>query len=177
MQLLPLDAGFNRAILAIASRLFPTGYDVSPEAPSTFRALCDHLDAGRPMIVYDGASESTIYACPEVNFAFRAWHDYCHWKGRCDFSLNGERRAMEMQREHMRKLFGIVPRWEALLECEIIGQGEFYAKTKTFVADQRAFALAWLAERGFAANENAPEDDRNGANEFVAAARLNCGLA
>jgi hypothetical protein len=55
--------------------LFPTGYDVSDDAPSTFRGLCKHLDSGGRMTVYRGGSEATIFADNEVNYAFRAFLD------------------------------------------------------------------------------------------------------
>src|SRR5208282_1357378 len=100
------DIHFNAAVLTMCSRLLPGGYDVSLAAPETYEELIAHLDAGGRMVVYSGGSERTIYGDPEVNFAFRAWHDWCHWRGRHDFSQEGERVACAMQSEHLVTLYG-----------------------------------------------------------------------
>ena len=89
-HLLPLDPTLNAAILSIARNLFPDGFDVSPDAPSTYTALKAHLDAGKGLVVYDGGCAGTIYANPAVNHAFRAWNDWSHWRGDHDFSVEGE---------------------------------------------------------------------------------------
>ena len=86
----PLDPNLNAAILAIAKRLFPDGFDVSDDAPDTYEKLKAHLDAGNRMLVYGGGSQHTIYADPAVNHAFRAWHDWTHWTGQHDLTFKGE---------------------------------------------------------------------------------------
>ena len=143
----PLDRGFNAAILSIAAELFPDGFDVSPDAPGTYKALKGHLDAGKRLVVYDGGSEGTIYVDPAVNHAFRAWHDYSHWKGEHDFSLEGECAVFEMQRRHLLYLYGDsaqTRRW--ILRAEVIGQRLFYERYKRFVDDQRGFIEAYLKD-------------------------------
>jgi hypothetical protein len=65
--MLPLDPGLNTAILSIASDLFPDGFDVSPDAPSTYKALKAHLDTGKRLVVYDGGCEGTIYVDPALS--------------------------------------------------------------------------------------------------------------
>ena len=70
-----LDIQFNAAVLTICNRILPAGYDVAAVAPETYEELIAHLDAGRRMLVYSGGAEQTIYGDPEVNYAFRAWHD------------------------------------------------------------------------------------------------------
>jgi hypothetical protein len=42
----PLDPNLNAAIIAIAKRLFPSGFDVSDDAPDTYEKLKAHLDVG-----------------------------------------------------------------------------------------------------------------------------------
>ena len=86
----PVDFELNKAILTICRTILPGGFDVSDNAPSSFRALCNHLDAGGKMTVFGGGCEDTIYASQDVNQAFRAWHDLCHWRAGYDFSLQGE---------------------------------------------------------------------------------------
>jgi hypothetical protein len=52
---------------------------------------------GKRMRVWSGASEEMIYDNADVNFAFRAWHDLCHWKGQFPFTLEGKIATCEMQ--------------------------------------------------------------------------------
>ncbi len=144
-----LDIHFNAAVLTICSRVLPGGYDVSDSAPETYDELIAHLDAGGRMIVYSGGSERTIYGDPEVNFAFRAWHDWCHWRGRYDFSHEGERAACAMQGDHLIARYGEsseTRRWRRILQAEIIGQREYFDRHGTFPEDQRAFVAAYLAD-------------------------------
>jgi hypothetical protein len=141
------DIHFNAAVLTICSRVLPGGYDVSLAAPETYEELDAHLDAGGRMVVYIGGSEQTIYGDPEVNFAFRAWHDWCHWRGPHDFSHEGERAACAMQSEHLVTLYGESPqtrRWRQILRAEIIGQREFFDRHGVFPEDQRGFVAAYL---------------------------------
>lgn len=143
----PLDTGLNVAVVHIASRLFPVGFDVSEQAPSTYEELKQHLDAGRRLIVYAGGSDRTIYGDPEVNWHFRAWHDWAHWRGAHDLTHVGECAATEMQVGHLRVLYGGNPttrRWAAIIRAEIVGQAEFYRRHQRFPDDQRGFVEAYL---------------------------------
>ncbi len=144
-----LDIHFNAAVLTICNRVLPGGFDVSDTAPATYDELVAHLDAARRMLVYNGASERTIYGDAEVNYAFRAWHDWCHWRGRYDFSYEGERAACAMQGDHLIARYGESPqtrRWRRILEAEIIGQRDYFDRRGTFPEDQRAFVAAYLAD-------------------------------
>lgn len=142
------DIQFNAAVLTICSRVLPGGYDVSDVAPETYDELIAHLDAGKRMLVYSGGSQRTIYGDPEVNYAFRAWHDWCHWRGRHDFSHEGEGRACAMQGNHLVTVYGEssqTRRWRRILHAEIIGQREFFDAHDVFPDDQRAFVERYLA--------------------------------
>jgi hypothetical protein len=142
-----LDPGLNAAIIAIASDLFPDGFDVSADAPGTYAALKAHLDAGKRLVVYDGGCEGRIYGDAAVNHAFRAWHDFSHWKGEHDFSVEGECRVFDMQRRHLLYVCGDTPqtwRWIGILRAEVIGQRLLYERHKRFVEDQRGFIEAYL---------------------------------
>lgn len=144
----PLDRGLNVAILHIASRLFPTGFDVGANAPETFEAINEHIARTGRMLVWNGASENTIYDDAEVNYAFRAWHDWCHWFGHFDFSLGGERLAAEMQKAHLRSLYvgcKELTRWEAIIDAEVNGQAAYAEYWGIFPNHQRAFVEAYLS--------------------------------
>ena len=137
-----LDIQFNAAVLTICNRILPAGYDVAAVAPETYEELIAHLDAGRRMLVYSGGAEQTIYGDSEVNYAFRAWHDWCHWRGRHDFSLAGERATCAMQGAHLVALYGESAQttWRRrILRAEIIGQREYFDRHGEFPDNQRAF--------------------------------------
>lgn len=156
--MLPLDRSFNIAVLNISSRLFPTGFDVSDHAPSTYAELKELLDSGARMVVYSGGSEKTIYADPEVNYSFRAWHDWCHWRGRHPFDAEGEISVCNMQCDHIRTLYGVsehAARWCRIIHAEIIGQQMFYDRYGQFPEDQMAFVKRFLADPTFLFREAA----------------------
>jgi hypothetical protein len=142
----PLDTGFNIAVRTIAECLCPS-YRVSDYAPDTYEKLKAHLDLTKCMVVWSGASESTIYACPEANWAFRAWHDWCHYTGRHEFTPGGERAVFEMQKLHLLLLYGdcaTTRRWIDILRAEVIGQQEYFYEHGHYPEDQRAFVEAEL---------------------------------
>jgi hypothetical protein len=66
----------------MASRFLPKGFKTARKAPSTYEEIKTLLDNGKPIVVDSGGSNHTIYADKHINYAFRAWHDYCYWKGR-----------------------------------------------------------------------------------------------
>jgi Ribosomal RNA adenine dimethylase len=143
-----LDIQFNAAVLTMSSKLFPGGFLVGPDCPHSYEELVARLDAGKMMYVYDGASDRTIYGCPEVNYAFRAWHDWCHWKGRHHFSYTGEVAVYHMQCGHLDKIYGESARtehWKRILKAEIVGQLEYLLEYGQFPEDQRSFVENYLA--------------------------------
>lgn len=150
----PLDTALNVAIMHIASRLFPAGFDVSEDAPHTFEQLRTHIGSGRRIVVFCGGSDATIYADREVNWCFRAWHDWCHWCGGHPFSLAGETAVFRMQAQHLLSLYGGGPdvqRWIRIIHAEIVGQADFCEINGHFPEDQYAFVVDYL-ERAVHAN-------------------------
>ena len=149
MQALPLDRGFNVAVNHIASRLFPRGFDVAADAPETFEALKAHVAETRRMKVWNGASERTIFADPETNYAFRAWHDWCHLAGGFEFTPEGEAAAVALQQEHIRTLYGETEQakyWVRILDAEVNGQLQYAAEHGDFPADQFSFVKEYLSQ-------------------------------
>lgn len=143
----PLDPALNSAIVAIASLLFPAGFDVDDVAPDTYEKLRAHLDAGRRMLVWSGASEFTVFGCREVNWAYRAWHDWCHWQGAHDFTLEGEEATATMQAEQLAFLYGDTEqtcRWRRIIHADIVEQGRYAAQFGDFPVDQMAYVLGVL---------------------------------
>jgi hypothetical protein len=150
----PLDTEFNCAVLTIARKLFPTGFDISESAPSTLDELNQHVATTGRMLVYSGGSDYTIFSDSETNYSFRAWHDWCHMKGNYDFTTQGESMACKMQVSHLHTVYGEnhpkMKLWEALLDIEINEQVKDFEANGYFVEDQYKFAIAKLHDIGLA---------------------------
>lgn len=154
----PLDPHLNAAIIFITHKIFPIGFHVSEDAPASFDELCAMLDSGKSMTVYSGGSAQTIYGGPHVNYAFRAWHDWCHWQGRHDFNADGELATCDMQISHLCETFGLnghTRRWADILKAEIIGQAMYLEWHGRFPDNQRLFVELYLVNSQLAFSDPA----------------------
>ena len=116
-------------------------YTARSIAPSTFPEIME-----APGIVWDGASDATIWGDAHTNHAFRAWHDACHIAGQFDFTLAGEIATCEAQKRALLRFAPRAPAWALrLLDAEITGQALHYAQHGAFPLDQRRFVLERLA--------------------------------
>jgi hypothetical protein len=100
------------------------------------------LVSGSKILVYSGASALTIYDDKEVNFAFRAWHDWCHWQGKHPFTVEGESEACDMQCRQVYDLFGFnaqTIRWSHILKAEVLGQALYRERFGRFPTNQPLF--------------------------------------
>lgn len=148
----PLDRQFNVAVLHLAGMLHPTGFNVSDVAPNTLAEVNESIASGR-LTVWSGASEATIFGDREVNYAFRAWHDWTHWRGQRPFTRDGEVATARDQQQHIRLVYGngkISKRMQALVWAEVVGQLEYQELWGNFPTDQRAFVEAYLRDPGAA---------------------------
>ena len=147
MQSEILDSGFNVAVNHIASRVLPCGFDISSDAPGDYESLIKHYEKTGRVCVWDGASDQTIFGCPETNYAFRAWHDARHITARADFSLEGEVETCKAQCRDIYSLFGdgsTAIRYSRYLWAEIVGQAKYNLINGGFPVDQIGFVRAWL---------------------------------
>ena len=144
----PLSVRFNVAVLHIAGRILPNGFDVSENAPQTFDSLVAHYEKTGRILVWNGASEKTIFADSEINFAFRAWHDSKHILGNHDFTIPGEMAALELQQADIRAIFdgATADYFCAIVDAEIRGQAMYNLACGGFPIDQAGFARAFLAD-------------------------------
>jgi hypothetical protein len=147
MKLQPVNPRLNVAVLHIAGRLFPRGYritDRNDDAPS-IEALREEMARDNTLTVWSGASDDTIYADREVNWAFRAWHDFHHARSGYDFTLAGERLVAEAQARDLFTLYGTgadAVEMAALILAEVIGQAEYFRDYGTFPQGQRDFTVS-----------------------------------
>lgn len=128
------------------------GWRATALAPSGLEQATEELRAchliGSPFRVYAGASDDTIYDCPETNYAYRFWHDTRHvWLG-ADFSADAE---LEVASCHLAQAkgagFGLGTIEYQLLYADTVGQTLFMAQSHRFVENQRQFAFD-VVERG-----------------------------
>lgn len=97
------------------------------------------------VVVWTGASDNTIFDCPESNWAMRALHDLWHLDSGGDFDLLGEVRVHHHALDN-----GLVP--SALADAftvDGIGQSVYHTMTGRFPEDQRKFTeqtLHWYSQ-------------------------------
>jgi hypothetical protein len=142
-----LDPELNKVIRTIAGRILPNGFCTSTDAPSTFEQLCAHIQSGKPFTVHSGASARTVYGDPAVNYAFRAWHDWCHWIAAHPFTDEGEAAVCAMHCRHLIADYGCnaqTDSWCRIIKAEVIGQARFQKVHKRFPDDQIGFVTAYL---------------------------------
>ena len=130
---------FNRLVLEMAP-----AFEAKAIAPSTFA----ELRSSPRLIVWEGASDQTIYGDANVNHAFRAWHDSCHLIGGFDFTLAGERQAAELQIRQVLQRYPQAPRqWLDIIRAEVTAQAEYLEANGEFPADQLAFMRSILCHK------------------------------
>lgn len=138
-----LDPVLNRIVLSLAPR-----HVASARAPETYRAIVDAHGQRGDILVWDGASDCTIFGDARVNHAFRAWHDFHHIAGAHDFTLAGEIATMRAQQRDLFAHIGwneCTRRIARIIEAEVQGQAEYFAAHGEFPADQIAFTKEHLA--------------------------------
>lgn len=150
----PFDTKFNVAVLRMAEIVCPAGYDIDITgeiAPTSLPALNDYIARYHRIRVDARHSEGTIFADAEVNWAFRAWHDWTHYTIQAPFDLDGELAVAQRQIADLYRVFGHcrdADRFAKLIMCEVYGQARYYAEHGEFPADQRAFTRNWLNSEG-----------------------------
>ncbi len=114
-------------------------------APQTFAQLQRETDgySDVPMVVWNGASEMSIYGSSAMNFAFRAWHDRLHIMLHADFDEEGEKAVAVAQRDAMLRATGDSEAAEAVW-ADVWGQFLYEQRHGRFPDDQAAFVWAWL---------------------------------
>jgi len=112
-------------------------------SPATFAEIMQ----SERLIVWQGASDKTIFGDACVNHAFRAWHDANHIAGLHDFTLAGELATMRAQQRDMFNTSGdnaTTRLCARIIQAEVQGQAEYFARTGAFPIDQIAFTTEYL---------------------------------
>ena len=140
----------NICVLTATARVLPKGFDVSSDAPNDFEGLKDHFKRTGRVLVSNEASDHTIYGDNEVNYAFRAWHDYHHLTMNKDFSPASEVDVVLKQCDDLHIIYGHSARIEEIIKFIVadgIGQVEYFTQYSSFPHDQKAFVLAYIQDR------------------------------
>lgn len=139
---------FDKLILSLAKSHWPQGWDVGPNAPDNFSHLKAEYAARGRITVFNGVCDNTIYGSPEVNYAFRAWHDALHIAHNLGFDTDSEIKVSNHQVQQVRQAQDIswvethcFSRWVA---ADVAGQALYYRRHKRFVQNQRAFVEAYM---------------------------------
>jgi hypothetical protein len=150
----PFNYGANLGVLDLADRIVTCGYAVTDQAPETLPELLAAYERTGQVIVSGDNSGLTIWGTPEINFAFRAWHDFRHITGGHAFTLEGERATCADQLLDIRRNFAedsrFVALFSAIVTAEVIGQAEHFERFGKFPADQKGFDVAYMADASLA---------------------------
>lgn len=122
------------------------GWQPLADAPSTYQQLRGALDHSlttlEPLPVSSENSVAVIYTRPEVNFAFRFWHDVSHVQHGLSFALEDE---LELALWHLGVLAGggLSPESLAyrLFQADVLGQLFLIGLAGRFPFDQEEFVL------------------------------------
>jgi hypothetical protein len=135
-----LNPAFNAKVEQIAKSI---NIELTAESRDcdSLEKITNYYNRTGIVMVWTGASENTIFGNEMVNFKFRAWHDLIHITGQHAFDAKGERAVMEEQQRQ-------APEFKDLIECEVIGQVEYFEATGKFPDNQIEFAKQYLKQKG-----------------------------
>lgn len=126
----------NNAILKEASKL---DYIVKPYAPNDISAVLNQTQ----LVIWDGASNNTIWQNAIVNYAFRALHDRLHQITGLDFTPEHE---IELGRIQASQYDGLMA---DLVYCEVSMQAQYYLTHNKFIEDQVTFTANYMDALGY----------------------------
>jgi hypothetical protein len=141
-----LSPEFNAVVAKMASNV---KYTLTRDQYGSFEEMKqDAWNRGGRFSVNTEHSSRTIFGDKRVNWMFRAWHDQCHLIANAGFDVQGEYAASQVQIQQMRHAGVSSPFFEALVDIEVNGQGQYFAETGQFPVDQYDFTVLHLQARG-----------------------------
>lgn len=127
--------GLGEAVSDAFTRAGTPPYTVADVAPDTFEdVMRNYRETGR-IIVWNGASENTIFPSASVNWQFRAWHDWLHIQTGIGFTPQDEILLGRIQAGT------VADRLASVVLIEVAEQARYYAETGLFIADQIGYVL------------------------------------
>ena len=125
-------------------------FEISDDAPSTFKGMKEFHENNGYFLVYDGGDHG--FLGESYNIKFRALHDAMHLENDLSFSFEHEKQlSMVTQWEFMQIAYRELNKtqWETwcigqVIQAEIRGQIEYFEANNKYVDDQKAFILDYL---------------------------------
>lgn len=140
-----LNAEFNAYV---ANKALSIPYTLTCDQYQSFDQMVAEFELTGRIRINTGFSEGTIFGIPEVNWMFRAWHDYCHLLTGGNFTLWGESLACLEQLAQIHSDASLTDEqretFSQLVTIEVIGQANYYFETGTFPVDQMEFTARAL---------------------------------
>lgn len=132
--------------------MYATGvkYEAADEAPNTYEALSQqwadcHTFAIPAFKVWNGCSDTTVYASQSANHAFRFWHDVLHCTMHLDFSLESEIEIGKMQTKKVQEIFGDKSLEAMIMLADTVGQSLYAASNNgEFPENQMSYVFTLL---------------------------------
>ncbi|WP_396146078.1 hypothetical protein [Flavobacterium sp.] len=93
--------------------------------------------------IWTGASETTIFSDPKINWYFRAWHDYIHINYNLGYSFEEESMVASKQCAMLDKDWLLE---KELVQIEILAQGQYFQVHSDFPVNQRKFCISYLRD-------------------------------
>ena len=125
-------------------------HKLTREQYPTFEAMRDDYSHTGVIAINVDNCDNTIFGAPDVNYLFRAWHDYCHIQVNGGFDRAGELAAMRLMCEHIDAHPGLSDALKAtckeLVRIEVEGQVDYFLATGQFPENQFDFALSIYLE-------------------------------
>lgn len=106
---------------------------VQDNAPETFEDVFKTYKLTCRLVIWSGASESTIWGSREANWLFRAWHDYAHILSLGEFTPEGERLAALKQMSQSGTILAKV------INIEVNEQVKYFQQYNKFPENQIEF--------------------------------------
>lgn len=155
--MIALDATLARAVGEITRELLPQGYDVSADAPGTLEACTEYFRKHGTVCVSDYFGPDCIMGRNVDQYAFQAWHDFCHVKLQASFDRPGERRVDKCMAAGLRawRKRQVEPctmaqfnRALAVIRANNVGRLDYWAIHNEPPANARLFTEGYLAALG-----------------------------
>lgn len=144
--LIPL---FDDLVGEIARDVLPRGWRACSGSPDTLEEVIRNFERTGDMIVTNSRPRTTVFGSFEKLIAFRAWHDWIHWKYVGEFTLPGELMVGHVHVGGLVEKLGFTREAQemgALALIQVYQQNVYFFDTHELrVEDERRFALLYFS--------------------------------
>lgn len=123
-------------------------YEESMFAPESFEGIIKGFAEAfmnrKPFYVSSVGCDETVYIAPYINWAFRFWHDYLHFKHNLTLSFIDELMVSNIHVHEVELEFGVNSLEAKIMQIDTAAQAMYYQIHKDFVVDQLAFCKAMI---------------------------------